>query len=124
MDIDIPLKFVGDEHDPSHVVIELSGTVRWKAKGGFLEGITFRRPRISGKADCSGPILSMEHGACLDMVHCVFNNEGGWGGDVATISGGKGQWLDVHIKGSRTSCGLLATDESDVQLKEVCHLGV
>ena len=45
--VDVPLRIIGDEKDPNHVVVELSGTVIWKAIGGLIEGVTFRRPKIS-----------------------------------------------------------------------------
>jgi len=47
IEVNFPLRIIGDEKDPSHVVIELSGTISWKGSVGFMEGITFRRPRIS-----------------------------------------------------------------------------
>ncbi len=49
--IDYPLRIIGDEKDPSHVVVEVSGTIQWKASSGYIEGVTFRKPRINSRVD-------------------------------------------------------------------------
>mmetsp|Transcript_20703 Transcript_20703/g.31870 ORF Transcript_20703/g.31870 Transcript_20703/m.31870 type:complete len:437 (+) Transcript_20703:1-1311(+) len=99
--VDFPLRFVGDEHDPSHVVIELSGTVTWHGKGGWIEGVTFRRPKISSGANPSKEILRVENGGQVDIVHSVMNNRGNEGA-VILVQGlqSKTRCVDVEVKGS------------------------
>jgi len=117
LDIRFPLKIVGDENDPSHVVIELSGTVVWRARGGFMEGVTFRRPRISSGRTMEQEMLRMESGARIDMVHCVLSNEGS-NGRVASLTAAKGHWFDTHIKGSANGCGIQLENEAKLELEE------
>jgi hypothetical protein len=67
----MPLKIIGDEKDPSHVVIELSGRVNWEGSTGFLEGITFRRPRNNDDCD-EKAMLQLESGNSLSMTHVTL----------------------------------------------------
>jgi len=69
--VNVPLRIIGDEKDPSHVVIELSGRVNWKGSSGFMEGITFRRPRINDDTD-EKAMLQLESGSKLSMAHVVL----------------------------------------------------
>lgn len=117
LDIKFPLKIVGDEHNPAHVVIELSGSVRWNAKGGFLEGVTFRRPKIATTSQAEVLVVG---GGKLDMVHCVLDNEGS-NSDVVSMRNGKGHWFDIVMRGSGKGHGLHAIEESFVQL-DSCQL--
>ena len=55
--INKPIKFVGDEHDPSQVVLELSGDINWNASGGWIEGITVRRSSITTRMTQNNEIL-------------------------------------------------------------------
>merc|ERR1711957_1042695 len=55
--VDKPLKFVGDEHDPAQVVMELSGDIIWNASGGWMEGITIRRSRTTSGINQNKEIL-------------------------------------------------------------------
>ena len=55
--INKPIKFVGDEHDPSQVVLELSGDINWNASGGWIEGITVRRSSITTQMTQNNEIL-------------------------------------------------------------------
>jgi hypothetical protein len=66
-----PLRIIGDEKDPSHVVIELSGTITWKGAAGFIEGVTFRRPRI-GDTGREADIFRVESGSKVSIVRSVF----------------------------------------------------
>lgn len=68
--VDFTIKFVGDEHDPAHVVVELSGTVNWKAKGGFFEGITLRRPKIMPKGSVSKNFRLQEEADWICFTVC------------------------------------------------------
>ena len=96
---DKPLKLIGDESNAANVVIEMSGYVDWKANGGWIEGITFRRPKISSGGPVSCEMLNMTGSAKMDMFHCVFDNDGS-SGSVVTLSGSgsKGRWNDVVIR--------------------------
>ena len=67
--IKIPLRLIGDEKDPTHVVIELSGNIAWKGCSGFMEGITFRRPRM-GECTNGQEMLKIE-GGHLKFIHGI-----------------------------------------------------
>jgi hypothetical protein len=98
--VDIPLRLTGDENNPSNVIIEMSGTLTWRGKGGWCEGVTFRRPKISSAEPTNRELLRIEKGGRLDVVHSVFNNEGCRGSVVTvTESGSKGRWENVIVKG-------------------------
>jgi hypothetical protein len=75
--IDHPICFVGDEEDPSNVVVEMSGKICWRARGGRCEGITFRRPLIASTALMEPEyLLRVEHDAKLDVIQSVFDASG------------------------------------------------
>lgn len=117
LDIGFPLRFVGDENDPAHVVVELSGTVRWSATCGFIEGVTFRRPKI---ASASSDEMLVVAGGRLDLLQCVLNNHGS-DGNVASVSGAKCRWIGVIVQGSRQGSGLVAQSQSSIYL-DSCDL--
>jgi len=121
LSVDFPLRFVGDENDPSHVVIELSGSIRWKGSGGWIEGITVRRPRLSNLQGTRREIIIVEDGARLDVAHCVFSNEGNTGDVVSLMGkGNKGRWNFVVMKGAGgQGCGLSLQKEASVFISEV-----
>ncbi|CAJ1958026.1 unnamed protein product [Cylindrotheca closterium] len=97
--VDKPLKFVGDEKNPSNVVVEIAGSLGWKAKGGRMEGITFRRSAISTHSKVPHPILNVTGIGRVDISNCVFDN-GMYAGSVTILSGSgsKGSWRAVHIR--------------------------
>jgi hypothetical protein len=96
---DKPLKLIGDEHNPSNVIIEMSGSVKWTGHGGFIEGVTFRRPKITSGEIPSFPMFQIEGKGRVDVVHSVLDNEGSIGSVVvATGSGRKGDWNHVTIR--------------------------
>jgi len=66
------IRTIGDEKDPSHVVVEVSGNIEWKASNGYLEGITFRRPRISTNVQDSPDMIKILGNSSLIMTHCVL----------------------------------------------------
>lgn len=116
--IDFPLKFVGDENDPSHVVIELSGAITWRANG-FLEGVTLRRPKITGsKTKVTNELMAIAGGARVDMVHCVLNNAGS-SGHVVSLNNSRCHWYDVALKGSGEGSGVLVGEKADLEIVEV-----
>jgi hypothetical protein len=67
--INFPLCFVGDENDPSHVAIELSGSICWTGSGGWIEGVTIRRPRLSN--DFNNNKL-MDYFKCAERFNVAF----------------------------------------------------
>ena len=118
--INKPVKFVGDEHDPSHVVLELSGEIAWKSPGGWMEGITIRRPRIAVGVIPTNEILRIEHGARLDMFHCIFDNRGSIGNCISIGCDASGRWERIHINGgSKGKSGILIEKNGKVELIDV-----
>lgn len=94
-----PLKLIGDEYNPSNVVIELSGSVSWTGHGGLIEGVTLRRPKLSSGEPSSWPILKIENKGRVDVVDSIFDNEGSFGSVVvASGTGSKGRWNNVIIR--------------------------
>lgn len=119
--IEKPIKFVGDENEPAHVVLEMSGEMVWKSSGGWMEGITIRRPRISTGVTPNTEILRIEAGASLDMFNCVFDNRGCIGNCVSISGGGAGgRWEKASINGgSRDYSGLLIEKNAKVVITDV-----
>lgn len=116
-----PLRLIGDEHDPSHVIVELSGTVDWSGKGGWMEGITFRRPRMA--TDQNGEILRVHNGGRVDTGVCVLDNEGSQG-PVAVIADAKsrGEWFSTDLKGSEGGAGVMVESGASLKLQNVSQL--
>jgi len=117
--VNVPIRLVGDENNPANVVVEMSGTVTWKAAGGWMEGVTFRRPQMSTGDPTSSPILSISGQGKIDMIQCVFDNTGGSTGPAVVISGpgNKGSWETTMIKGA--AGGLVTIDGAVLNLTEV-----
>jgi hypothetical protein len=82
--VDIPLRFIGDEHNPANVVVEMSGTIQWKASGGYFEGMMWRRPAIQPETSIALPLLSIGETAAVKTIHSVFDNNGTDGAIVCT----------------------------------------
>lgn len=118
MKVTFPLRFIGDEHDASHVIIELSGTVQWSGKGGWMEGITFRRPRMA--SDQNREIIRVHDGGRVDMGVCVLDNEGSHA-PVAVITGeeSRGNWFSTDIKGSESGDGAIIESGGHLDLQNV-----
>lgn len=116
-----PIKIVGDENEPSHVILELSGEIVWKSQGGWIEGITIRRPRIATGATPNNEILRVESGGRLDMFNCLLDNRGSIGNCVSCDSGGR--WEKISITGaSRNNNGLFLKKNAKVELIDVSIL--
>jgi len=100
LQVDFPLRIIGDEKDPSHVIIEFGGTILWKGGAGWIEGVTFRKPRFKSEALKVSDLLQINFGGKLNMAHCVFDNQG-IEGNVAVIhgNGSCGKWEDVCLRG-------------------------
>ena len=113
-----PLRFVGDENNPANVVVEMSGSVQWTSEGGWIEGITFRRPKISsGKELPSFPMLEIGGRGRIDIIHSVFDNDGS-SGPVGHLSGcgNKGTWRDVVFRNGG-SAGLHLDGGNEVKVE-------
>lgn len=96
---------VGDENNAANVVVEMSGSVQWAAKGGWIEGITFRRPKISSGKDLpSFPMVQLRECGKIDIIHSVFDNDGSTG-PVGHLSGSgnKGTWREVVFRNGGSS---------------------
>jgi hypothetical protein len=93
-----PVRLVGDEHNPSNVVVEMGCTLVWKARGGFCEGVTFRRPKLSSGDSSTLVMLRLETGSRLDVVEAVLDNDG-TEGDVVVARDARGSWRNVSIRG-------------------------
>ena len=103
----IPLKFVGDENNPSNVTIEMGGSLKWRASGGCIEGVTFRRPKLSSDKVLDRPVLLVEENATLGLTNSVLDNEGSLGNVAILIGpGNKGSWISVLIQHGDTGMSL------------------
>ncbi|CAB9516050.1 PHOTOPERIOD-INDEPENDENT EARLY FLOWERING 1 [Seminavis robusta] len=103
LSIDFPLKLVGDENNASNVVIEMSGTVDWRGKSGWVEGVTFRRPKISSGEGSTDDMLRIAKGGRVDIVQSVIDNSGSSGTSAVAIQGPgvKCRWEGVIIHGGK-----------------------
>jgi hypothetical protein len=119
--INFPVRFVGDEHDPSNVVVEMSGTIVWNAPGGFCEGITFRRPKLSSNEKSENELLRLENMGKLHIFQSVFDNEGGSGPAVRALGGFNGRWNQVVVRNGHD--GIILQDEAELELTDsvVCN---
>ena len=118
--VNYPIRFLGDEKDPSHVVIELSGSIRWKGRGGWIEGVTVRRSKVQG-ADFD--MFCLEESGHFDMAHCVFDNARTPHNTIRLSTvGGKSSWLDITITGATENySGLVLEGKSTLSLEKVSH---
>jgi hypothetical protein len=92
-----PIRLIGDEHNPANVTIEMGGTLVWKAKGGFCEGITFRRPKLGTSNSTKKTLLRLETGSRLDVLECVLDNDGG-NDHLVVASNCKGVWNNALLR--------------------------
>jgi len=118
VEIDKPVRIIGDEHDPSHVILEMHGTIVWKAKYGFMEGCTLRRVGNNSSKCSKNELLRIEDDGRINMIHCVLDNEGS-DGSVCVLRNGssKGLWQDVTIKSAgRMGHGISLQDRSKLSL--------
>jgi hypothetical protein len=108
MQVNIPIRIIGDEHDPSNVVVEVvNGTIHWNATRGFCEGVTFRRPQMASHEKLASDLLRIEHKGKIDVICSVFDNLGSSGTAVCGVGRGmKGVWRDVIINGGSVGLSL------------------
>eukprot|EP00985_Skeletonema_marinoi_P003962 scaffold1738_cov198-Skeletonema_marinoi.AAC.5 len=119
--VNSPVRIVGDENEPAHVILEMSGELVWKARGGWMEGVTIRRPRIAAGGTPSNQIMRIDGGR-LNMYNCVFDNSGNIGHCIS-INGKKsgGSWERAIIKGgSHDKSGLVVANGACIQLIDGC----
>lgn len=118
--VDFPLKLVGDEGNPSNVIIEMGGTLFWRGKGGWCEGITFRRPKLASEELADKDLLRIEGQGCIHIIHSVLDNESSTGHNVyASGPGKKGSWQNVIVKGG--GLGIVVKDGATLELSKVRH---
>jgi hypothetical protein len=119
--IDIPLRFLGDEDDPSHVVVELSGELVWKAKGGWMEGVMIRRPKLVSGTTPTNEVMRIEQGGRLDIWHCVLDNRSSIGNCVSVHgTGAGGLWEKLSVHGASECCsGILVDQSANLHLVDV-----
>ena len=121
MEVNKPLRIVGDENDPSNVVLELTGTINWAGRGGWMEGVTIRRPRASGNGEGNNVMLRVKDSGRFDMGYCVLNNEGNNDSVIELMDDAKGHWNDVIVQGAgEDGAGLLAVDRCSIEIVKVC----
>lgn len=100
LSIEVPLRIVGDEHNPSNVVVETGGKINWTAGAGWCEGVTFRRPRIASGEPSRLPLLTVVQEGKIDVFNSIFDNEVGGNFAVQLAGNGeKGTWRHVLVKG-------------------------
>ena len=64
---------MGDEKDPSHVIVEAKDSILWKAVNGLIEGVTLRRPRITTENGGQvRDVLQVEPSCSIHMAHCTL----------------------------------------------------
>jgi len=98
--IDTPIRLVGDEQNSSNVVLEMNGSITWNAKGGWCEGITFRRPKLSGNDVVRHSLLNLR--GRLEVMNSLFDNGGDEIDPICLLgSGFKGSWSNVVVKGGK-----------------------
>lgn len=110
------MRLIGDEHNPANVIIEMSGTLVWKAKGGFCEGITFRRPKLGSSDSTKKALLRLESGSRIDMLESVLDNDGG-NDHVVVGKNCTGVWKNVILRNG--VAGLVLDDSGYLNLKGV-----
>ena len=120
LSIQLPLKFVGDENNASNVVIELSGTISWSGKAGWVEGVTFRRPKISSGEGSADDMFRISEGGRVDMIHSVVDNAGSSGASAIALQGlgTGGRWQNVIVSGGNEQ-GIKLDGGAKVEMKKV-----
>lgn len=62
---DKPVRILGDIADPSRVVLETTGSMRWSGKKGLIRGVTLQRPRACPKEKA---LVSVVEGGTLQVL--------------------------------------------------------
>lgn len=104
LSIQFPVRLVGDEYHPANVIIEMNNgsCLEWKGKGGWMEGITLRRPQIASSKIITEPLIRMHSDSRLHMFACTIDNEGS-SHDVAVSVLEKASWKrqGLSVKGGK-----------------------
>ena len=120
--VDKPVKLVGDE-DNLKVALEVSGTIEWRARGGYLEGLTLHRPSIASAKMEENDMLTVAPNCRLDMFRCVVDNAGSDGNCVFVGEGSRCHCEKVRVCGaSAEKCGLRIESEATVDLIDVSKI--
>lgn len=118
--VDKPIKIIGDEHEPAHVILELSGEIVWKSSGGWMEGVTIRRSSLAKTVSRHNEILKIDSYGRLDVFNCVFDNKGSLGNCTSVGIGSRVRWEKAIISGgSEDGCGLHVAKNATVELINV-----
>mmetsp|Transcript_1470 Transcript_1470/g.2855 ORF Transcript_1470/g.2855 Transcript_1470/m.2855 type:complete len:94 (-) Transcript_1470:146-427(-) len=73
--------------------------IEWKAKGGWIEGITFRRPQIASSKLITQPLIRLQSHSKMHMYSCTIDNEGSEHGvALETLSGSRTKLEDVSVR--------------------------
>lgn len=109
--VEHPVRFVGDEYYPSNVIIEMNNgsCIEWKAEGGWIEGITFRRPQIASSKVITQPLIRLCPNSKIHMYSCTIENEGSEHG--VALEG---------LPGSRTKLENVSVRAGEVEVPEGC----
>lgn len=118
LNVSVPLRFVGDESNAGNVVVEMGGTLTWCARGGVMEGVTLRRPKMTSAAPIPLPLVRLEGMGRLNVLECCFDNEGSTGPVVSMAGQGmKGRWEKSLVMGGRG--GIALGEGSSLELVSV-----
>lgn len=112
-----PLRLIGDENNPSNVVVEVGGSIDWKGSG-YIEGITFRRIKMALSDEPKSPILRIIGRGKLDMACAVLDNEGSSGNVIDVVGPGrKGIWRQTVVTSG--SVGVSVANQAQIDFIEV-----
>jgi hypothetical protein len=113
-----PIKIIGDENNPSNVIVEMSGTIVWQGRAGYVEGLTLRRPQISSDKVLDRDLILIEKNGNLTLKNNVLDNEGSYGNVVRLHGPGrKGVWEYVSMQNG--VAGILLEHGANIDLSQV-----
>jgi hypothetical protein len=124
--VDVPLRFIGDEHNPANVVVEMSGTTQWKAPGGYIEGMLWRRPAMQAETSLR-PMLSLigsnreAETAAVKIVHSVLDNNGTDGAVVTVAASSVFRGVDSVIQNGAVGVSVVGR-AARLDLTKVCSI--
>ena len=88
----------------------------WGARGGYFEGVTFRRPKLTSDPQAKNEMLVVEGGAKLAATESVFDSQSS-SGYVARVIAASFTCTKVSLVGG--DGGLFANTGGFVELSEV-----
>ena len=112
--ITFPIRIIGDDNNPSNVVVELKGTIVAESPNVYIEGVTFRRPKLSA---CQTHMLRVKSGS-FKLFHVTFYS-GGFESDAILLEGStsRGTWKKVSIRNGKNS--ITMSNKAKLSLSEV-----